>query len=167
MVPPCFWRLEPAKKKRGHFPESFQNPLHANAVACLGAPSAIKASQFNGPLSGPFSFLSHPKVTARFPVIHFRLVSEEAAGTVTRRWLTCLFCPLHPQKLLSQPPLIRFAERGQKQRGGGGGRGGSGLLPRPALNTAQDEEGWVGANRQSFSSEPAAEITVITPDSNA
>lgn len=71
-------------KKGGIFPNHSRIDsslcVHANAVACLGAPSTIKASQFNGPLSGPFSFLSHPKVTAWFPVIHFRLVSEETAG---------------------------------------------------------------------------------------
>lgn len=56
------------RKKGGIFPNhsGIDSSLcvHANAVACSGAPSAIKASQFNGPLSGPFSFLSHPKVTA-------------------------------------------------------------------------------------------------------
>lgn len=72
------------RKKGGIFPNhsriDYSLCVHASAVACLGAPSTIKASQFNGPLSGPFSFLSHPKVTARFPVIHFHLVPEETAG---------------------------------------------------------------------------------------
>lgn len=72
------------RKKGGIFPSRSRIDsslcVHPNTAACLGTPSTIKASQFNGPLSGPFSFLSHPKVTAWFPVIHFRLISEETAG---------------------------------------------------------------------------------------